>query len=283
MEKLLSYDTSNLPPRHTNLLVKERNGFRYIDEGKGEILLLLHGLFGNLSNWSQVVDHFKTTHRVIIPIMPLTEMPMDEACVEGLTVFIEEFTETLDLDSLTLIGNSLGGHIALLYTLNNPHKVSKLILTGSSGIYENTMGGTYPKRGTYDYIKERVSYTFYNPSVATKELVDEVFEITQSAAKSLRIIGFARSAQKNYLGDELKKIKTPTLLVWGLDDKITPPEVGIKFSELIPDSTLVFIKECGHAPMMEQPLEFNQHVEAFLQTKKSGLKAERLNNTLLFQ
>jgi pimeloyl-ACP methyl ester carboxylesterase len=244
-------------------------GFHYIDEGKGEVLLLLHGLFGSLSNWKEVLDHFKKSHRVIIPIMPLTEMPIDEACVEGLTVFIEEFTEALNLKKLTLIGNSLGGHIALLFTLKNPNKVSKLVLTGSSGIYENTMGGSYPKRGSYDYIKERVSFTFFNPSVATKELVDEVFETTQSASKSLRIIGFARSAQKSYLGDELKKISVPTLLVWGLDDKITPPEVGAKFQDLIPDSELVFIKECGHAPMMEQPEEFNKTVEQFLALKNT--------------
>jgi pimeloyl-ACP methyl ester carboxylesterase len=142
--------------------------------------------------------------------------------------------------------------------------VKKLILTGSSGLFEDSMGGSYPKRGNYEYIRERVAYTFYNPEVATKELVDEVFETTNSIPKCMRIVSIAKSAQRNNLADEIPQIKVPTLLVWGLNDTITPPMVAHEFNRLIPNSTLKFIDKCCHAPMMEHPEKFNVIVEDFL-------------------
>src|SRR5690606_4565014 len=167
-------------------------------------------------------------------------------------------------DNIILMGNSLGGHIALLYTLKNGSKVTKLILTGSSGLFEDSMGGSYPKRGNYDYIRERVAYTFYDPAVASKELVDEVFEITNSIPKCMRIVAIAKSAQRNNMADEIPNITIPTLLVWGLNDTITPPVVAYEFNRLIPSSELRFIDKCCHAPMMEHPETFNELVEYFL-------------------
>ncbi|MEN9960368.1 MAG: 2-succinyl-6-hydroxy-2,4-cyclohexadiene-carboxylate synthase [Bacteroidota bacterium] len=238
-------------------LIKAEGEYKYIDEGQGETLLLLHGLFGALSNWAGVIHHFKTNYRVIIPLMPIHEMPIKEAGCEGLTEFIEGFIDFKGLNTFSLIGNSLGGHVALIYNLRHPEKVERLILTGSSGLFENSMGGSYPKRGNYEYIKERVEYTFYDPKTASKELVDEVFEITNSIPKVMRIIAIAKSAQRNNMAKDIVHIQTPTLLIWGLNDTITPPEVGHEFNQLIPGSTLRFIDKCCHAPMMERPAEFN--------------------------
>jgi len=200
----------------------------------------------------------------MIPMLPIYEMPIKQAGLEGLREFTERFVETMNLDKLLIIGNSLGGHVGILYTLKNPEKVTKLILTGSSGLFENTMGGSYPRRGSYDYIRERVAYTFYDPNVASKELVDEVFETTKSIPKCMRIVAIAKSAQRNNLALELPTIKVPTLLVWGLNDTITPPMVAHEFNRLIPNSELKFIDKCCHAPMMEHPDKFNKVVEHFL-------------------
>ena len=246
------------------LTVKEENGFRYVEEGQGAVLLLLHGLFGALSNWESVVNAFSKNYKVIIPMLPIYEMPVREAGLEGLCRFLEDFVAWKKIDNIILIGNSLGGHVALIYTLKNAEKVQKLILTGSSGLFEDSMGGSYPKRGNYEYIRERVSYTFYNPQVATKELIDEVIESTNSIPKCLRIVAIAKSAQRNNLSDEIPKIKIPTLLVWGLNDTITPPLVAHEFNRLIPNSQLRFIDKCCHAPMMEHPEKFNELVEEFL-------------------
>lgn len=248
--------------------IKEKDGFNYIDEGQGEVLLLLHGLFGALSNWEGVVNKFSLKYRVVIPMLPIYEMPIREAGLEGLVEFVEQFLKKMGInDPMIVMGNSLGGHIGLIYTLNNPNMVSRLVLTGSSGLFENSMGGSFPKRGSYDYIKERVEYTFYDPAVATKEYVDEVFETTKSIPKCMRIVAIAKSAQRHNLANDLPSIKVPTLLVWGLNDTITPPMVGHEFNRLIPNSVLRFIDKCCHAPMMEHPDKFNEILEEFLENK----------------
>ncbi len=249
-----------------SLQIKQESGFSYVDEGSGQVIMLLHGLFGALSNWQAVVDRFSAHYRVVIPMLPIYEMPIKEAGLEGLQKFVEDFVALKKLENMVLMGNSLGGHVGILYTLSNVSKVSKLILTGSSGLFENTMGGSYPRRGSYDYIKERVAYTFYDPAVASKELVDEVFETTRSIPKCMRIVAIAKSAQRNNLALELNKISVPTLLIWGLNDTITPPMVGHEFNRLIPNSTLHFLDHCCHAPMMEHPEKFNVLVERFLRS-----------------
>lgn len=249
------------------LYVREKNGFSYVDEGEGQVLMLLHGLFGALSNWEGVVNRFSSSYRVVIPMLPIYSMPIKEAGLEGLKAFVEDFVKTMELDKMIIMGNSLGGHVALLYTLDNGPKVSSLILTGSSGLFENAMGGSYPRRGSYDYIKDRVEYTFYDPAVASEELVGEVFETTRSIPKCMRIVAIAKSAQRNNLAGELHKIQVPTLLIWGLNDTITPPMVAYDFNRLIPNSTLRFIDKCCHAPMMEHPEKFNNLVAAFLQNQ----------------
>lgn len=253
------------PNHFMNYQIKQEEEFKYIDEGTGETLLLLHGLFGALSNWDGVINGFKEQFRVVIPLMPIYDMPVREAGLEGLLAFIERFIDFKSLTDLTLLGNSLGGHIALLYTLKHQSSVKRLVLTGSSGLFENSMGGSYPKRGTYEYIEERVAYTFYDPKTATKDLIDEVFQTTNSIPKAMNILQIARSAQRNNVANEIPQILVPTLLVWGLNDTITPPKVGHEFNRLIPNSELSFIDKCGHAPMMEHPTKFNRILERFLE------------------
>ncbi|UBM60092.1 alpha/beta hydrolase [Marinilongibacter aquaticus] len=245
---------------------KQEGQYTYVEEGTGKPMLILHGLFGALSNFNDVIDGFKGQYRVIIPMMPIYDMPMRQASLEGLLKFIEGFVETKNLSELTLLGNSLGGHVALLYSLAHPEDVETLILTGSSGLFENTMGGSFPKRGDYAYIKERVEYTFYDPATATKDLVDECFEITSSIPKCMNIVQIAKSAQRNNMASEITAIQAPTCLIWGLNDTITPPHVGHEFNRLIPNSELYFIDKCCHAPMMEQPEAFNSILDKYLKT-----------------
>jgi len=248
--------------------IKEKEGFSYIDEGEGDILLLLHGLFGALSNWGGVIDKFSSTHRIIIPMLPIYDMPLRQSGLEGLTAYVEGFVEMMKLENMSVMGNSLGGHIGLMYTLNNEDKVKNLILTGSSGLFENSMGGSYPKRGDYNYIKERVGYTFYDPTTVGDEYVQELFEILKSIPKTLRIVAIAKSAQRNNMANDIVNIKAPTLLIWGLNDTITPPAVAHEFNKLIPNSTLRFIDKCCHAPMMERPEEYNVILENYLISQK---------------
>jgi 2-hydroxy-6-oxonona-2,4-dienedioate hydrolase len=245
--------------------IKQLDKFKYIEEGNGEPLLLLHGLFGALSNFQGLIEYFRNYNKVIVPILPLLDMDILHTSVGGLAKFVHRFIEAKQLKDVHLLGNSLGGHVALVHILKHPERVKSLILTGSSGLFENGMGDSYPKRGDYEYIKRKTELTFYDPKVATKELVDEVYSITNNRLKVIKIIALAKSAIRNNLGEELNQIKQPTLLVWGNNDTITPPFVAREFNKLIPNSELYFIDKCGHAPMMEVPEEFNAILHKFLQ------------------
>lgn len=244
--------------------IRQSGKFSFVEEGTGEPLVLLHGLFGALSNFRDLVEHFRKTHRVIIPILPLFDLGLLDTTVGGLAKFVTRFIESRGLGKVHLLGNSLGGHVALVYTLKNPGKVATLTLTGSSGLFENGMGETYPKRGDYEYIRNKTALTFYDPAMATKELVDEVYSITNNRVKVLKIIALAKSAIRHNLGDELQDIQAPTCLIWGQNDTITPPMVAEEFKKLIPNSELHWIDKCGHAPMMEVPGEFNKILSDFL-------------------
>ncbi|TCZ72750.1 alpha/beta fold hydrolase [Flaviaesturariibacter aridisoli] len=247
--------------------VKQQDKFRFIEEGAGEPLVLLHGLFGGLSNYSDVIEYFRGSYKVVVPILPLFDLDILHTSVGGLAKHVHKFIEARNYSNIHLLGNSLGGHVALVHLLKHPERIKSLILTGSSGLFENGMGDSYPKRGDLDYIRKKTELTFYDPKTATDELVNEVFEITRNRLKVIKIIALAKSAIRNNLGDELTQIQQPTLLIWGNNDTITPPFVAREFDRLIPNSELHFIDKCGHAPMMEQPQEFNEILDKFLQKR----------------
>src|ERR1700733_472710 len=168
--------------------IKQEDKFRFIEEGQGKPLLLLHGLFGALSNFSGQIEYFRKDYKVVVPILPLLELDLIHTTVGGLEKFVNKFVEARDYQNINLLGNSLGGHVALMHVIRHPERIKSLILTGSSGLFENGMGDTYPKRGDYEYIKKKTQVTFYDPNTATKELVDEVFEITNNRIKVIKII-----------------------------------------------------------------------------------------------
>jgi len=249
--------------------IRKDGKFNFIEVGEGEPLMLLHGLFGALSNFEPLIEYFKIRNKVIVPMLPLLEMDLLHTSVGGLQKFVHKFIEHRNYNNIHLLGNSLGGHVALVHILKNPEKVKSLILTGSSGLFENGMGDTYPKRGDKEYIRNKTALTFYDPSMATDELVDEVFEITNNRLKVIKIITLAKSAIRSNLGEELSQIQQPTCLIWGNNDIITPPFVGKEFNKLIPNSELHLVDKCGHAPMMEVPVEFNKILSGFLDKLKS--------------
>lgn len=244
--------------------IQQQDKFTFIEEGEGQPLILLHGLFGALSNFKDLIEYFRKDYKVVVPMLPLFDLDIFHTSVSGLAKHVHKFIELRDYKNIHLLGNSLGGHVALVHILKHPERVATLTLTGSSGLFENGMGDSYPKRGDKEYIRKKTEVTFYDPKMATDELVDEVFEITTSRLKVIKVLALAKSAIRNNLGEELNQIKTPTLLIWGNNDIITPPFVAQEFNKLIPGSELHFINKCGHAPMMEVPNEFNAILSNFL-------------------
>lgn len=244
--------------------VIEEEGFKFIEAGEGETLILLHGLMGELSNWEPVLDHFKASYHVVVPILPIYELPILTLGVKSLSKYLHRFMKFKKLSQAVLIGNSLGGHVGLVFTVAHQEFVKALVLTGSSGLYENAFGGSFPRRESYDYIREKVEFTFYDPAIATKELVDEVFKSVNDRSRVIRILALAKSAIRHNMNKELSRITIPVSLIWGKQDKITPPDVAIEFHELLPNSELNWVDQCGHAPMMERPTEFNAYLDKFL-------------------
>lgn len=256
----------------TNYPVSEKQGISYIDLGdEDEVpLVLLHGLFGTASNFDHLIAEFSKERRILMPLLPIFEMSLRKLTLTGLLEYVEVFLEVMNVQKMHLLGNSLGGHIALLFALKHQEKLLSLTLTGSSGLYESSFGTGFPKREDYEYIRKKVRLTFYEPEMATKEMVDEVFEVVNNRSKAIRIVKTAKSAIRHNIEKNLGEITVPTLLVWGEQDTITPKFVGEKFHELIKSSKLVMIEKCGHAPMLERPAQFNNSLHDFLRSVETG-------------
>ncbi len=248
--------------------LKQEGKFNYLELGEGQPIIVLHGLMGALSNFDGVTEHFsKNGYKVLIPELPLYTLPMLKTNVKSLSKYLGEFIEYKKIDKAVLLGNSLGGHIGLHYTNLNIDKVKALVLTGSSGLYENAMGDSYPKRGDYEYIKKKTEDVFYNKDMATKELVDHVFELSNDRVRTLKTLAIAKSAIRHNMAKNLPDMNLPVCLIWGKHDNVTPPEVAEDFNRLLPDADLFWIDKCGHAPMMESPDQFNEILENWLKSR----------------
>ena len=247
-----------------HLLKKEKN-YRYIEAGEGTPIIVLHGLMGGLSNFDSVTKHFSTKgYKVIIPELPIYDMSLLKTNVKSFAKYLHDFILYKELDQVILLGNSLGGHIGLYHTKLYPEKIKALVITGSSGLYESAMGGGYTKRSDYEVIKKKSQEVFYDPKVATKEIVDEVYATVNDRNKLIKTLAIAKSAIRHNMAKDLPKMKTPTCIIWGKNDTVTPPEVAEEFNNLLPDSDLFWIDKCGHAAMMEHPKEFNAILESWL-------------------
>lgn len=258
------------PYRTLNIMstnVKTEGEFSYIEAGEGAPLVLLHGLFGGLSNFDDVISHFSSKCRVIIPQLPIYTLPVLNTNIPALSKYLDRFLNHKKLDKVNLLGNSLGGHVGLVYTHEHPNRIQNLILTGSSGLYENAFGGSTPRKGDREYLRKKIELTFYDPKHATDELVDECLHILNDKTKLIRILSLAKSAIRHNMGEELPHMQQATCLIWGKQDTITPPEVAEEFKKLLPNADLFWIDQCGHAPMMEHPGTFNQVLDQWLQSR----------------
>jgi len=247
--------------------IHKAEGFEFIETSPGkEPLVLLHGLFGSLSNFNTIIKDFRDSYNIVIPLLPIYSIPTKTDSLEFLLNHVSKFIEFKDLVDINILGNSLGGHLAQLFVLGNSSRVKSMILTGSSGLFETggLGGNTFLKRGDRDFVKMKTEGTFYDPITATDEMIDEVYDAINDRHKAIRLILTAKSAMRHNLESKLHNIKTRSLLVWGKQDEITPPFVAEKFKELLCNSKLVFLDKCGHAPMMEQPGAFNKALKGFL-------------------
>ncbi len=248
--------------------IKTEGKFKYIELGEGTPIVILHGLMGGLSNFDGVAEYFpKQDYKVVIPELPLYTLSLLKTNINSFAKYLKDFIDHKGWSEVILLGNSLGGHSGLLATKKFPERVKALVITGSSGLYESAMGESYPRRGDYEFIKKKAENVFYDPKVATKEIVDDVFNTVNDKNKLIRTLAIAKSAIRHNMAKDLPKMKTPTCIIWGKQDNVTPPEVAVEFNELLPNSDLFWIDKCGHAAMMEHPDAFNTILHDWLKAK----------------
>lgn len=248
--------------------LQQQGKFSFVERGEGTPLIILHGLMGGLSNFDGVANYFpKHGYKVVIPELPIYSMPLLKTNIKNITTFIKDFIESRGYDKVILLGNSLGGHIGLLTTKLYPELVKGLVITGSSGLYESAMGDSYPKKGDFDYIKKKAQDVFYDPAIATDEIIQDVYETIKDRNKLIRILSIAKSAIRHNMAKDLPNMHQPTCIIWGRQDDVTPPNVAAEFDKLLPNSDLFWIDKCGHAAMMEHPVLFNEILHDWLQKR----------------
>ena len=248
--------------------LKVEQDYSYLEVGEGTPIVVLHGLMGGLSNFDSVTSHFSQNgYKVVIPELPIYPMSLLKTNVKSFAKYLHDFIDYKGFEEVILLGNSLGGHIGLYHTKLFHEKVKALVITGSSGLYESAMGSGYTKRSDYEVIKKKAQDVIYEPEVATKEIVDEVYETVNNRNKLVKTLAIAKSAIRHNMAKDLPNMHTPTCIIWGKNDTVTPPDVATEFHSLLPNSDLFWIDKCGHAAMMEHPEEFNKILHAWLKER----------------
>lgn len=249
--------------------------FKTVELGdQGPEMVLLHGLFGALSNWDNVQPLMAKYAKTMALSFPLLTAHRSEVKVKSLALYTEYFVRERGIAPVTLCGNSLGGHVALRLCLAAPEMVDCLVLTATSGLYEHSVDAL-PVRPGEAFVREHMQKVFYNQEFVTEEAIAEIVAILEDRNRVLNLIHAARSAKKDNLKDLLGQIKVPTLLLWGENDVVTTMQVAEMFHDLIPNSELVTIPKCGHAPMIEHPQWFANEVEKFLRKHSRHQLPER--------
>jgi 2-hydroxy-6-oxonona-2,4-dienedioate hydrolase len=229
----------------------------------GEPMLLLHGLFGALSNWQSVQPLMAEYAQTTAMQFPILTGDSSEARVKAIAAYVEFYIRTNFSEPVVLCGNSMGGHVAMRVALSSPELVKALVLSGTSGLYEHTVD-SLPVRPDERFIRDHMKRVFFQDRFITPEAVAEILSILKKRSNHLNLIHAARSAKKDNLQKLLPTITLPTLLLWGEDDEVTTMKVAQMFKDLIPNSTLETHTDCGHAPMIEYPEWFAERVKGFL-------------------
>jgi len=238
--------------------------FRWIEAGAGIPVLCLHGLFGASEHWEAAVEALAPRCRAMALTLPIFDTPPDDLSVMGLRAHVEAFMDAERVPPAIVVGNSLGGHVALDLALHAPERVRGLVLSGSSGLFERSFTRGVPHRPTAEFVRGKMTEVFHDPAMITPEWVEEIRARVARRSYVLRVLQISRSARRYNLEDRLHEIHCPTLLVWGAEDCVTPRDIAIRFLDGIPSATLRLVPECGHAPMLEHPEAFARAVEEFL-------------------
>jgi pimeloyl-ACP methyl ester carboxylesterase len=237
--------------------------YEFLEHGQGTPLVMLHGMMGWPGNWEGTFSYLPPDCHVYALKLPFFEDAVRLDSVSAITEFVQGFLDDRGLDKMVLCGNSLGGHASLMLALRHPQRVAGIVLTGSSGLFERGFAATQGSKPSRQWIGDRIREIFFDPALATDELIDEVCRLIYIRRNARDIVHIAKSAKRDNMADRLGQITCPALIVWGRQDVITPPEVAEEFHRTLPCAELTWLDRCGHAAMMERPREFAEALAAW--------------------
>lgn len=244
-----------------------------IDQGKGVPVVFLHGLVGLNEHWEDVVARAQSQVRCVLFELPLLQLRGDHCSIQGATELTAKFLRETFSEPVVLVGNSFGGHVAARLAIESPSLVRGLILAGASGLIEKSMVADVQIRPSREWLGRKIGELFFDKTFMREADLDRAYRELSDRGGARAMVKLSRSARKDHLGDRMAEISAPTLLIWGRQDIVTPPEAADGFKRMIPQSRLVWFDRCGHAPMIERSEEFSAELIRFateLATSRNG-------------
>jgi 2-hydroxy-6-oxonona-2,4-dienedioate hydrolase len=244
--------------------IRTSRSHAFIEMGEGKTIMFCHGLFGGIYNIDKVATALSKKYRFIMPFLPMYDLPLKDCRVKCLGNYLDTFIDDLELDEVVLIGNSMGGGAAAYLASTQTTVLKGLVLCGSSGLSNIPLSNGFFKRKNFPFVYSATQDIFFDRSVPPGEMVRDIFRAIQDTELVIRSIRLTKSAVKEKMEEELPVIETPTLLIWGKEDPVTPVHVAPLFLKLIKNSTLHILDGCGHVPTQEKPEAFIQLLDSFL-------------------
>jgi pimeloyl-ACP methyl ester carboxylesterase len=246
----------------------------YLEAGTGPTVILLHGLGGSTQVWQFNIAALAERYHVVVPDQigfGKSDKPLVNYRIRTYVDFLDQFCKQLRIDRATLVGNSMGGWIAAMFTASFPDRVDKLVLVDAAGyaprkdLDTRTFFGLNPT--TREGMKVLVAKVFYNKAFQTDAAIDQAIAARLAAGDGYTINSITESIIRgeDFLDDVVKTIKRPTLIIWGRQDGLVPLPEGERFNKDIAGSKMIVFDECGHVPNVEKPAEFNAAVLKFLE------------------
>jgi len=232
MEKLAGYGL--MTPEGTRLVEE----FHWIESGRGEPVVLLHGLLGAPDHWEATLAALSRGWRGLALRLPIFDLPADDLSIRRLATHVREFLDAQRIAPAVVVGNALGGHVALDLALRHPDRVRALVLTGSSGFLERSFSPGVSRRPSEEFVRSKMEEIFYDATLVTPEWVESIRALVNRRSHALRLLQISRSAKHENLEERLGEVRCP----------------------------IRFVPNCGHGPMLGQPAAFAEHVTEFLDT-----------------
>ncbi|MGN1419261.1 MAG: alpha/beta fold hydrolase [Acutalibacteraceae bacterium] len=241
----------------------------YIDQGQGELVLILHGWGSNITLHQNMIDLLSSKYRVLAPDMPgfgESDEPKEPWCVDDYVDFILEFLKNYDFKTITLLGHSFGGRVIIkLCSRKLPFEVEKVILVDSAGVKPEKTASQKFKQKTYKMGKKLLSTT------AAQKLFPDALENLRkkngsadyNAASPVMRQTLVKVVNED-LCEYMPNVKCPALLIWGKNDDATPLSDGQKMEKLMPEAALVSFDNAGHYSFLEQQVLFNRVLASFM-------------------